>query len=239
MTETTGHTAPKVAVVIVAAGRGTRAGGDLPKQWRALDNKTVALTTIERFRAHPKIDLIVLVTHPADVKISNREIWDRLEHADRSLPDVLGVEGGASRDSSVQAGLEVLVQTPPDLVLIHDVARPLVSDQIINDVIDALAHSPGAAPAIAVTDALWRGENGRVTGTQDREGLFRAQTPQGFRYADILDAHRVHPGGAADDVEVARAAGLDVAIVPGEEQNMKITTPEDFARAEKLLREIG
>jgi 2-C-methyl-D-erythritol 4-phosphate cytidylyltransferase / 2-C-methyl-D-erythritol 2,4-cyclodiphosphate synthase len=87
-----------------------------------------------------------------------------------------------------------------------------------------------------VTDALWRGEDWRVAGTVDREGLWRAQTPQGFRFPLILAAHRRHEGGAADDVEVARAAGLDVAIVPGEERNLKITGPEDFARAEQFLR---
>ena len=97
----------------------------------------------------------------------------------------------------------------------------------------ALEHSPGAAPALPVTDALWRGAAGRVAGTQDRAGLWRAQTPQGFRFDDILAAHRAHPGGAADDVEVARAAGLDVAIVEGDEDNLKITLPGDFARAER------
>jgi len=104
-------------------------------------------------------------------------------------------------------------------------------------VIEALAESAGAAPALAVTDALWRGAGGKVAGTQDRTGLFRAQTPQGFRFRAILDAHRAHPGGAADDVEVARAAGLDVTIVEGDEINLKITTPGDFARAEQLMGE--
>ncbi|WP_205631815.1 IspD/TarI family cytidylyltransferase, partial [Cereibacter johrii] len=93
----------------------------------------------------------------------------------------------------------------------------------------------GAAPAVPVSDALWRGEGGRVVGTQDRTGLFRAQTPQAFRYEAILAAHRAHPGGAADDVEVARAAGLEVAIVEGCEDNLKVTYPGDFARAERLL----
>ena len=120
-------------------------------------------------------------------------------------------------------------------MLIHDVARPLVSDRVIHDVIVALEHSQGAAPALQVTDALWRGKDGKVAGTQDRAGLFRAQTPQGFRFADILAAHKAHDSGAADDVEVARAAGMDVTIVDGDEQNLKITTPGDFARAERLL----
>ncbi len=216
---------PYIAALIVAAGRGTRAGGGLPKQWRPLAAATVAETTVQQFRTHPRINQIVLVIHPDDHRFA------------AEIEGVSLVYGRDSRDGSVRAGLEALAQgAEPDLVLIHDVARPLVSHQVIDAVIDALAHHPGAAPALAVTDALWRGENGLVSGTQDRSGLFRAQTPQGFRFAPILAAHQAHPGGAADDVEVARASGLDVAIVAGEERNLKITTPEDFARAEKLLK---
>ena len=128
-----------------------------------------------------------------------------------------------------------MTETPPDLVLIHDVARPLVSADLITRVIEALSDYKAAAPALAVTDALWRGENSKVLGTQDRAGLYRAQTPQGFRFADILAAHRSHTGPAADDVEVARKAGIDVAIVEGDEANFKITHPGDFARAEAML----
>jgi 2-C-methyl-D-erythritol 4-phosphate cytidylyltransferase/2-C-methyl-D-erythritol 2,4-cyclodiphosphate synthase len=146
------------------------------------------------------------------------------------------VHGGHERADSVRLGLEALEGDAPDLVLIHDVARPCLSPALLESVQEALRTHPGAAPALAVSDALWTGEAGKVTGTRDRSGLFRAQTPQGFRYADILAAHRAHPGGAADDVQVARDAGLDVAIVPGDERNLKITTPEDFARAETLLR---
>jgi 2-C-methyl-D-erythritol 4-phosphate cytidylyltransferase/2-C-methyl-D-erythritol 2,4-cyclodiphosphate synthase len=124
-----------------------------------------------------------------------------------------------------------------DRVLIHDVARPLVSRRLIADVLKALETHEGAAPALEVSDALWRGAGGEVTGTERRDGLYRAQTPQGFRFGAILAAHRAHGGGAADDVEVARAAGLAVAIVPGEERNLKITRAGDFARAEALLGE--
>ena len=102
--------------------------------------------------------------------------------------------------------------------------------------IDALSDAPGAAPALPVTDALWRGDHGQVSGVQDRTGLFRAQTPQGFRFADLLAAHRAFQGDAADDVQVARAAGLSVQIVDGHEDNLKITHPGDFDRAEKILR---
>ncbi|MDJ0822707.1 MAG: bifunctional 2-C-methyl-D-erythritol 4-phosphate cytidylyltransferase/2-C-methyl-D-erythritol 2,4-cyclodiphosphate synthase [Paracoccaceae bacterium] len=211
------------AAIIVAAGRGTRAGGPLPKQWQAVAGKPVARWTLERFAA---MDQLVLVIHPDDRA--------RAEALCEGL-NVRIVPGGAERASSVLAGLEALTDTPPERVLIHDVARPCVSAEIISAVLTALQTSSGAAPALPVTDALWTGDNGQVTGTQDRGGLFRAQTPQGFRYPEILAAHRAHPGGAADDVEVARAAGLDIAIVAGEESNLKITGPDDFARAAQYL----
>lgn len=214
-----------IASIIVAAGRGTRAGGDLPKQWRALHGRRVADWSVEAFTTHPRIGRVVLVLHPDDLGQAE------------GFPDVIIATGGATRDASVRAGLDALAGDPPDLVLIHDVARPLVRAEVIDRVIDALAESAGAAPALAVTDALWRGASGKVAGTQDRTALYRAQTPQGFRFRAILDAHRAHPGGAADDVEVARAAGLDVTIVEGDEINLKITTPGDFARAEQLMGE--
>lgn len=213
----------EIAAIIVAAGRGTRAGGDVPKQWRALHGRRVADWSVAAFQSHPRIDRVVLVLHADD-----------LGQAEGFAGVIIAI-GGATRDASVQAGLEALAGDPPDLVLIHDVARPLVSPAVIDRVIDALADSAGAAPALAVTDALWKGDAGLVAGTQDRTALFRAQTPQGFRYGAILAAHRTHPGGAADDVEVARHAGLDVAIVEGDEANMKITGPADFARAEHLM----
>ena len=214
-----------IASIIVAAGRGTRAGGDVPKQWRALHGRRVADWSVAAFTSHPRIGRVVLVLHPDD-----------LGQAD-GFSDVIIATGGATRDASVRAGLDALAGDPPDLVLIHDVARPLVRATVIDRVIEALADRAGAAPALAVTDALWRGAAGKVAGTQDRADLFRAQTPQGFRFRAILDAHRAHPAGAADDVEVARAAGLDVTIVEGDEINLKITTPGDFARAEQLMGE--
>ena len=214
----------EIAAIIVAAGRGTRAGAGLPKQWREVAGASVAQHTVSAFLSHPKITRSIMVIHPDD--------------HDKAAG--LGVEllhGGATRDASVQAGLEALVSRAPELVLIHDVARPLVSTKVIDDVIEALSHAQGAAPALAVTDALWRGSDGIVSGTQSRDGLFRAQTPQGFHFAPILQAHRAHEGAASDDVEVARAAGLDVAITLGDEANIKITTPDDFARADRLIRE--
>ncbi|QYZ71262.1 bifunctional 2-C-methyl-D-erythritol 4-phosphate cytidylyltransferase/2-C-methyl-D-erythritol 2,4-cyclodiphosphate synthase [Neotabrizicola shimadae] len=211
------------AVVIVAAGRGTRAGGEIPKQWQMLGNQPVVARTVAAFAG--LVERIVLVIHPDD----------RARAEGLSLGVEL-VEGGATRDASVRAALEALEGRGIDRVLIHDGARPFVTPAVIGRVLAALEAAPGAAPALPVTDALWRGAGGSVAGTQDRAGLWRAQTPQGFRLDDILAAHRAHPGGAADDVEVARAAGLDVVIVEGDEDNLKITLPGDFARGERLLK---
>jgi 2-C-methyl-D-erythritol 4-phosphate cytidylyltransferase / 2-C-methyl-D-erythritol 2,4-cyclodiphosphate synthase len=212
----------RTAVLIVAAGRGTRMGGDVPKQWQMLAGKPVLAHTVAAFAGMQ----VVLVIHPDD----------------RARAEALGVplvEGGATRDASVLAGLMALEGTGVEAVLIHDGARPLVSRALVGRLVAALEEHEGAAPALAVTDALWRGADGLVAGTLDRAGLFRAQTPQAFRFEAILAAHRAHPGGAADDVEVARAAGLDVAIVEGEETNLKLTYPGDFARAEAILKGHG
>ncbi|MEL6806325.1 MAG: 2-C-methyl-D-erythritol 4-phosphate cytidylyltransferase [Pseudomonadota bacterium] len=213
------------AAVIVAAGRGVRAGGDVPKQWQDLQGKPVLAHTLAAFQSHPDIAQIVLVLHRDDAG-----------RADPYLdPQTVAVTGGKDRAASVKNGLAAIVGATE--VLIHDVARPLITHTLISRVIDALGqHTAGAAPALAVTDALWTGSNGLVTGTMERAGLYRAQTPQGFDLASIVAAHAAHPGGAADDVEVARAYGLDVSIVPGDENNLKITHAEDFARAEHILR---
>ncbi|MCA3455993.1 MAG: bifunctional 2-C-methyl-D-erythritol 4-phosphate cytidylyltransferase/2-C-methyl-D-erythritol 2,4-cyclodiphosphate synthase [Rhodobacter sp.] len=213
-----------VAAIIVAAGRGTRAGGAVPKQWQQLAGKPVVAHSILAFAGIA--DLVILVIHPDD----------------RAFAAPLGVplvEGGATRDASVRNALEYLSGTGITRVLIHDGARPLVSRALIARLIAALDRSVAAAPAVPVTDALWRGRDLHVTGTQDRTGLWRAQTPQAFHHNAILAAHRAHPGGAADDVEVARAAGLDVAIVEGDEDNLKLTFAADFARAERILKGRG
>lgn len=212
----------KTAVLIVAAGRGNRAGPGGPKQWRPLAGRRVVDWTLAAFDL-PEIGERVLVIHPDD-----RELAD--------LPGVRLVMGGASRSDSVKNGLEALADTGVDRVLIHDVARPCIAAPVIRAVLAALDTSPGAAPALPVSDALWTGEEARVTGTRDRTGLYRAQTPQGFHFDAILAAHRAHRAEASDDVEVARTFGLDVAIVPGAEENLKITWPDDFARAERLLK---
>ncbi|MCK0166587.1 bifunctional 2-C-methyl-D-erythritol 4-phosphate cytidylyltransferase/2-C-methyl-D-erythritol 2,4-cyclodiphosphate synthase [Jannaschia sp. S6380] len=211
-------TRPTVTALIVAAGRGTRAGGGMPKQFRDLAGRPVLTRSVVAFDG--LVDAVVVVVDEA-----------YREMATSMAPDTRLVLGGATRAASVAAGLEA-VET--DFVLIHDAARPGVPREVIGCVIAALGDAPAAAPALPVTDALWVGD-GLVTGLRDRAGLWRAQTPQGFRTQDIRAAHAAFAGEAADDVEVARAAGLDVAIVTGDEDAMKITTAGDFARAARLF----
>ncbi|MCZ4254930.1 bifunctional 2-C-methyl-D-erythritol 4-phosphate cytidylyltransferase/2-C-methyl-D-erythritol 2,4-cyclodiphosphate synthase [Sulfitobacter sp. G21635-S1] len=212
-----------ICALIVAAGRGTRAGGDLPKQWQRVAGRSVLAHTIAAFRAHPAVDTIALVLHPDDL--------------DKAAPfreaGIAVAAGGSDRAASVRAGLALLPDSGK--VLIHDAARCCVPQQVITEVIAALEHHAAAAPGLPVTDALWQGGAQRVTGTQDREGLFAAQTPQGFDLPVIRAAHAAYDGPAADDVAVARAAGIVVAITPGDADNMKITTPGDFARAARIL----
>jgi len=217
------------AAIVVAAGRGARAGGDLPKQYRDLSGLPVLARTLMAFARHPQVDRLIVVLNPADQALFDTLIAPRCDFP------VLRAEGGATRAASVQAGLAAAEGA--SRVLIHDAARPLVSPELISAVIDALETSPGAAPALPVTDALWRGAGGRVIAPVPRDGLFRAQTPQGFRLPEIRAAHARAPENAADDVEVALAAGLDVAIVGGEESNLKITWPGDFARAARILEQ--
>ena len=205
--------------LIVAAGRGLRVGGGVPKQWRPIAGRAVAARSADAFV--DRVDVIIAVIHPDDRPT-----------AEAVLPGVSLVEGRDTRAGSVAAGLAA-VRT--ELVLIHDAARPFVSSAVIDDVLHALRDgADGAAPGVAVTDALWQGGE-IVTSVQPRDGLWRAQTPQGFRTAAIRAAHSMGDATALDDVAVAIAAGMDVRIVPGEEGNVKITTPDDFAEAERRL----
>ncbi|MEX3315534.1 bifunctional 2-C-methyl-D-erythritol 4-phosphate cytidylyltransferase/2-C-methyl-D-erythritol 2,4-cyclodiphosphate synthase [Sulfitobacter sp. PS-8MA] len=212
-----------IAALIVAAGRGRRAGGPQPKQWQPLAGARVIDHTLAAFEAMPQITEIVLVLHEDDMA----------QAPGFTAKGITVTPGGAERSASVQRGLAAIRQA--DKVLIHDAARPCVSAAVIHGVIDALASHPAAAPGLPVTDALWRGREERVIGSQDRSQLFAAQTPQGFDLAAIRAAHAAYDGSAADDVEVARAAGLQVAITQGSADNLKITRPEDFARAARLL----
>ncbi|WP_265499959.1 bifunctional 2-C-methyl-D-erythritol 4-phosphate cytidylyltransferase/2-C-methyl-D-erythritol 2,4-cyclodiphosphate synthase [Paracoccus beibuensis] len=209
------------AALITAAGRGTRAGGGRPKQWREVAGRPVLDHAIEAFRG---FDRIVLIVHPDDMA----------EALTRYAGTLTIVSGADTRSASVRAGLAAL-EGQASHVLIHDGARPLVSADVIRGVIDSLqSGAEAAAPALPVSDALWRGQQGQVAGTTPRDGLYRAQTPQGFVLQRIIAAHDAG-ADAADDVELARQAGMAVVITPGSEDNLKITYPADFARAERIL----
>jgi 2-C-methyl-D-erythritol 4-phosphate cytidylyltransferase/2-C-methyl-D-erythritol 2,4-cyclodiphosphate synthase len=211
--------------LVVAAGRGVRAGGGLPKQYRTVAGQPVLRYSLELFGRHPRVGAVRTVIHPDD-----RALYDAAAHG----LDVLDpVPGGATRQDSVRLGLESLSGTAPRFVLIHDAARPFVGPEIIDRTLDALGAALGAIPAVAVADTLKRGSGGAITGTVDRTALWRAQTPQGFRYPEILAAHRAAAGAElSDDAAVAERAGLPVALVAGSEANVKLTTEEDFVRAE-------
>jgi 2-C-methyl-D-erythritol 4-phosphate cytidylyltransferase/2-C-methyl-D-erythritol 2,4-cyclodiphosphate synthase len=213
--------------LVVAAGRGTRAGGALPKQYRQLGGRAVLRWSLERFRRHPRIGAVCAVIHPDD-----RTLYDAAAAGLDLLPPV---HGGTTRQDSVRLGLESLAALAPQTVLIHDAARPFIDDATIDRTIAALAEAPGAIVAVPVTDTIKRGEGGRIAATIDRGGLWRAQTPQGFRFDAILAAHRAAAGAElSDDAAVAERAGLAVALVPGSEMNTKLTSEDDLRRAALL-----
>jgi 2-C-methyl-D-erythritol 4-phosphate cytidylyltransferase/2-C-methyl-D-erythritol 2,4-cyclodiphosphate synthase len=219
---------PRTAALIVAAGVASRFGGDIPKQYRVLAGRTVLRRSIEAMRASPDVTAVRVV-----IRGSHRAAYDAAV-AGLDLPPP--VEGGDTRQASVLAGLEALVPDAPDLVLIHDAARPLVGPSVVGGVVRALASADGAIAALPVVDTLRRVEGGFGAGTVPREGLWAAQTPQGFRFPAILAAHRAAAGMAlTDDAAVAEHAGLAVAMVEGDRDNFKITTEDDLLRAERLL----
>lgn len=212
-----------ILALIVAAGRGQRAGGGVPKQYRTVGGKAVLRRTVEAFQAHPRVDAVQVVIHPDD-----RDLYDEAV-GDLALP--APIHGGATRQASVRLGLEAITA---DRVLIHDAARPFVPQDVIDRVLDAIDADDGAIPALAVSDSLRRGGT-HVDDEVERDGLWRVQTPQGFRFDAIRAAHQAASVEATDDAAVLRAAGGRVALVEGDEINMKLTTPADFARAEAWL----
>ncbi len=218
----------EAAALVVAAGRGHRFGAELPKQFLSLAGKPVLRHALEALAAHPAIDAVQTVIH--------RDDQDLYEAAAAGLDLRPPADGGATRQESVRLGLEALADLKPRQVLIHDAARPFVSGEIIDRVLAGLENHPGVIPAVPVADTLKRVEDGSVSGTVDRSGLWRAQTPQGFRYADILAAHADFAGRElTDDAALLEAAGLTVGIVEGAERNFKITSKDDMERAEGLL----
>jgi 2-C-methyl-D-erythritol 4-phosphate cytidylyltransferase/2-C-methyl-D-erythritol 2,4-cyclodiphosphate synthase len=214
----------RTVALIVAAGRGTRAGEGLPKQYRTVSGRAVLRHSAEALARHPAIDEVRIVIHPDD----------RLLHdaAVAGLSVAEPIDGGATRQDSVRLGLEAIASVGGcRYVLIHDAARPFFRHALVDRLLDALTRDAGAVPALPIVDSLRRG-NTHVEAEVDRAGLHRVQTPQAFRFDDILAAHRSAQVEATDDAAVLRAAGGAVALVMGDEAAFKITTPEDFARAE-------
>src|SRR6202163_541639 len=226
---------PKVertAAILVAAGRGLRAGAGGPKQYRSIGGQSVIFRAMEPFCRHPQVFTVQPVLNPDDTAMFNDAVGE-LRHEPPA-------NGGATRQDSVRAGLEALASQTPDVVLIHDAARPFVSAALISRAIEAAERTGAAVPAIPVTDTVKLiGENGDVEATPERARLRIAQTPQAFRFDVILDAHRRAArdgrGDFTDDAALAEWAGLTVATFEGDPANMKLTTPEDFVREEARL----
>jgi 2-C-methyl-D-erythritol 4-phosphate cytidylyltransferase/2-C-methyl-D-erythritol 2,4-cyclodiphosphate synthase len=214
--------------LIVSAGSGQRFGGPVPKQYQELGGAPILRRSLLPFLSHPAITATRVVINP-----EARPLYDR---AVGGLSLLDPVAGGETRQESVHLGLESVADRTPDRVLIHDAARPFVDRQTIDRVLAALDDLPGAIPAVAVSDTLKRGAGDRIEATVPRAGLWRAQTPQGFRFAEILALHRRFEGTAyTDDAALMEAAGLAVGLVPGSEDNFKITEADDLRRAERLI----
>lgn len=228
-----------VAALIVAAGRGSRAGDGVPKQYRPLGGRPVLSRTLEAFLSHPGVRDTLVVIHPDD-----RDLYERSlaalpgELATRLVPSVLG---GETRQDSVRLGLEALDAHAPDHVLVHDAARPFVEAALIDRAIEAAQGWGAAVPGIAVTDTVKVVDShGKVESTPDRATLRAVQTPQAFAFATLLAAHRKADAenlrSFTDDGALAEWAGLSVHVFPGDAANIKLTHAADFTAAEQRLR---
>ncbi len=220
-----------VAVVVVAAGKGARVGGDTPKQFRRVGGEIVLRRTLETLVAAPKVDLVQAVIRRED-QAAYAATVDQLD----LMPPTFG---GATRQASVRAGLEALERHGPDIVLVHDAARPFATQELIARAIEAAEASGAAVPGLAVTDTVKAIDpHGFVQQTLERAALRTIQTPQGFSYAALLAAHRRAAAAGredfTDDAALAEWAGMKVAVFEGEPGNIKITNADDFARAEAM-----
>ena len=223
----------EITAIIVAAGRGARAGAGGPKQYRDLAGAAVIARTAAIFLDHPQIDAVRIIIHRDDRGEYDAAMGELTTHAKLLEP----VFGGAERQDSVRMGLESIEDQGPRQVLIHDAARPFIDAHTISRVIDALDMHDGAIAALPVHDTLKRsgGEN-LIETTVSRDGLWRAQTPQGFHFDKILAAHRAATGQKlTDDAAVAEASGMQIALIAGSPDNMKITQAQDFGMAKILL----
>lgn len=243
--------AQKLGIVLVAAGRGARAGDGPPKQFRLLKGRPVLAWAAEAALRAPDAASLVIVSPPGGALAVEAALAD----LPKSLLEKIAspCEGGADRQASVLAGLEALAGDPPSAVLIHDAARPFLPAAVAERALEALSAADGACAALPLTDTLRRAEPPQAGAgaaplcgeTIPRDGLWRAQTPQAFRFASILNAHRAADAASradpaapryTDDADLARAAGLRVALTLGDERLAKITRPEDFAAAERVAR---
>jgi 2-C-methyl-D-erythritol 4-phosphate cytidylyltransferase/2-C-methyl-D-erythritol 2,4-cyclodiphosphate synthase len=212
-----------IAAILVAAGSGSRFGAETPKQFLRLLGRPVIRHAAESLAR--QVDLLQPVGEAGPITA-----------ALAGLTFLPVVPGGATRQASVHAGLEALAPHAPDIVLVHDAARPLIPADVIPALLAALEHAPGAIPAAPVADTLKRGADGQIVETVPRANLFRAQTPQAFRFATLLAAHRSPATDTAtDDASLLEAAGQTVLLIPGAEDNIKLTYPEDLQRLERAM----
>lgn len=224
-----------VTAIIVAAGRGVRAGTAGPKQYQMLAGETVLARAARAFLDHAEVTQVRVIIHAQDHDV----YWQSMRTLAGRPKLMAPVTGGAERQDSVRLGLESLGDVPPEIVLIHDAARPFIDAATITRVIAAARETGGAIAALPVFDTIKKADGAArpaINTTVPRERLWRAQTPQGFRFAPILAAHRAAMGRTlTDDAAVAECAGLKVSLVAGSPDNMKITQAEDFGMAEILL----
>ncbi len=219
----------KLVVLIMAAGTGERAGGEVPKQYQHFRGKSLLRLCVETFISRDDVEEVQVVIHPEHEDHYNKAVENL-----RLLPPV---HGGETRQKSVYLGLQALGYETPDVVLVHDAARPFASHAIIDRVLGRLMTHEAVIPAIPVTDTLKRKVSGRIVETLNREQFCLAQTPQGFRYKQLLRLHERYAGQpVTDDAALFELAGEDVAMVAGEATNGKITTAEDV---EALLKEVN
>ena len=220
----------KIVALITACGRGNRfnRGEGIPKQYLPLAGIPMLRHSIMAFLNHPQVSDVLCVIHPDDIEL--------YEQATIGLDLLNPVFGGETRQSSIRIGLEELVDYKPNKVLIHDGVRPFVSKRIINGILEKLESHPAVIPAIAVEDTIKKIGDGKIEWTLERENLWRAQTPQGFLYQDILNSHIAFKDlNFTDDSALNEYAGIPVAIVPGSQNNFKITTEEDYDRAKHMI----
>jgi 2-C-methyl-D-erythritol 4-phosphate cytidylyltransferase/2-C-methyl-D-erythritol 2,4-cyclodiphosphate synthase len=230
-----------VAAIVVAAGRGARVGGEIPKQYRTLRGKPVIAHALERLLTSPLVDAVVPVIHPDD-RLRFDEAFPRIAATGGKLRPP--VSGGGTRQESVRRGLEALAGEAPDLVLVHDAARPFASAELLERAIAAGRAHGAAVPGVAPTDTIKVvNDRDEVVDTPDRARLRAVQTPQAFRFAALLEAHRRAAGegllGFSDDGALAEWAGLPVTVFEGEPTNVKLTLETDFAAAERRLGGSG